>query len=110
MLAKLLNQLGHADLAAQQAELALNETQDEDTFGEALRRHVIYLFVAKSYGKVVNLVLACPEYKRMKSRLWHIRLLSWESHRRLDQAEEAQKLHKMFMAQFHRHPLPRRCI
>jgi tetratricopeptide (TPR) repeat protein len=104
-LADVLNNAGHAPLAAEEIKQTLDKYVKSSEYGKVATLRLKYLYEAGQFDKILEEAPTYQADERCKPYLPQIIYISWVAHRRENKLAEADKLQKDFLEKFPEHPL-----
>lgn len=103
--AEVLNQIGHAQLAAEEMKTFLNRYPDHSNYGKAAMLRVKYLYEAGLYAEILQEGSSYLSQENCQTYLPQILYICWVTSRRENQQETTEEYQEKFLEQFPEHPL-----
>ena len=104
-LAETLRNIGHIQLAGQEVKQVLELYPNSEQIGKLAVLRLKYLYEANQFKAIIQEAPGFQADERCRPYLPQILYIAWVTHRRENLTEEADRLQKIFLEQFPKHPL-----
>ncbi len=104
-LAELLDEVGHAQLAAEEMKQALQRNAGDVESARAAMLRLKYLYKGNCFAQILEEAPRCRKDQRCRPYLPQILYILWVTNRREGRTEEAESLSKEFLEEFPAQPL-----